>query len=116
MKKTPNGLLLKNVGNGSLKGLTKAINAGADVNVGQPFGLGWPALLIAIFQNHFQIIDKLIKAGANVNIKNTGEYIWTPLTLAIYYKRYEIVDRLLMANVNVNDQNSDGNSCLTNSI
>ena len=94
-------------GGGGNQEIVKAlINAGANVNVKNNYGV--PVLMVAILRNDIETLKALIKAGADVNIVDRAG--WTPLMWATKLKRDEVSRILIKAGANKNAETYFGES------
>jgi ankyrin repeat protein len=85
--------------------VTKALQAGADVNAIMTDSDGCTALIYAIIKGNDKIVKLLIEAGADVNIATMNG--WTALRWATDKAHVEIIELLLQAGTAIPDDLAD---------
>lgn len=90
--------LLDAADNGDLEAVKQAIENGADINYkttgwSTEFAKGTPALIIASYYNHSEIVEYLIAHEADINAKN--EHDFSALTIAARKNHYSLAEMLI---------------------
>ena len=101
--------LYEAVSNNDVKGVSEAINNGADVNA--EFNEGKTVLLIAAADDNEDLVNLLLERGADVNAKDLDG--WTAL---MHTDSVNVARMLLNRGVNVNEKSIDGETALGLSI
>ena len=100
------------MGNHDVDGVTDALNAGADVNSRNPDDDA-PALMSAILEEDYDIVDVLLDAGADVNRRaDEGGRTCLMLLATGYYGDMALVKRLLDKGADVLATTTDGETAL----
>ncbi|KAL7811573.1 ankyrin repeat-containing domain protein [Trichoderma gracile] len=93
---------------GPLEAVKMLLHLGADKD--QADGYGQTALLIAMYQENWDIAEELLKAGADIRADSRVGY--TPLLGAVLGKQERIVEQLLRMGADVNAVDEDGYSAI----
>ncbi|KAH0489651.1 hypothetical protein TgHK011_010069 [Trichoderma gracile] len=93
---------------GPLEAVKMLLHLGADKD--QADGYGQTALLIAMYQENWDIAEELLKAGADIRADSRVGY--TPLLGAVMGKQERIVEQLLRMGADVNAVDEDGYSAI----
>jgi ankyrin repeat protein len=94
---------------GSLPAVTLLLDSGANVNAVEPVA-GQSALLWALSEQHYPIVQALVGHGADVTLKSKSGF--TPLMMAARFNSLEATTLLLAKGASVNDVADDGVSVL----
>ncbi|MGC2423670.1 MAG: ankyrin repeat domain-containing protein [Nitrospirota bacterium] len=94
---------------GDVEAVKSCLAKGADVNAKDK--AGGTALMVAINNNHADVVRLLVDKGADVNAKDKDG--WTALMVASYKSHPDFVRLLIDKGADVNAKSSDGNTALT---